>query len=140
MFSNNKLTGIIDPRGGGHLYELDVRKICHNLLATLTRKEEAYHEKVRGDASDDGENGGNIHGDRVVFKQEGLNERIQYDRTSRNSLVDHFYPHDVSIEQVARNEFHELGDFASGDFEAKIRRDKDRVQVQLFRHGRVGDH
>ena len=25
------------PAHGGHLYELDVRAICHNLVATLTR-------------------------------------------------------------------------------------------------------
>jgi len=140
VISNSKLTGIIDPLGGGHLYELDVRSICHNLLATLTRKEESYHEKVRGGAKDDGENVGSIHDDRVVFKQEGLQDRLQYDRTPRKSLVDHFYPNDVSLEQVARSEFEELGDFATGDFEAKIRRNRDRVQVQLFRHGRVGDH
>ena len=28
------------------MYELDVRSICHNLLATLARQPEAYHRKV----------------------------------------------------------------------------------------------
>lgn len=139
--SNHKLTGLIAPRGGGHLYELDIRSICHNVLATLTRREESYHEKVRGGASAGNEGEvANIHDDRVVFKQDGLDGQLHFDRTRRKSLVDHFYSNDVSIEQVARSEFEELGDFATGDFDAKIRRGEDRVQVQLSRHGRVGQH
>ena len=38
---------LVAPSQGGHLYELDVRPICHNLLATLTRREEAYQELNR---------------------------------------------------------------------------------------------
>ena len=34
------------PAQGGQLYELDVQSICHNLLATLARRPEAYHRKV----------------------------------------------------------------------------------------------
>ena len=46
--------GLIAPCRGGQLYELDVRSICHNLLATLTRRPEAYHRKVLAGA--DGRN------------------------------------------------------------------------------------
>ena len=46
--ASNRLVALVSPSHGGHLYELDVRSICHNLLATLTRREEAYHEEVRG--------------------------------------------------------------------------------------------
>ena len=139
--ANDKLIGLIAPRGGGHLYELDVRTICHNLLATLMRREEAYHEKVRGGANAGGEGEvANIHDDRVVFKQDDLNNRLQVDSTRRKSLIDHFYDHGVTAEQVGQNEFEERGDFATGDFDAKILRAEDRVQLQLTRVGRVGDH
>ena len=37
---------LIRPWRGGLMYELDVRSICHNLLATLARQPEAYHRKV----------------------------------------------------------------------------------------------
>ena len=58
------------PAQGGQLYELDVRAICHNLLATLTRREEAYHETVRAGESAASGDVASIH-DRVVFKQAG---------------------------------------------------------------------
>ena len=45
--ASNRLVALVSPPCGGHLYELDVRSICHNLLATLSRREEAYHAKVR---------------------------------------------------------------------------------------------
>ena len=139
LLSNDKLSAFLAPQGGGYLYELDIRSICHNLLATLTRREEAYFEKIRkGESASDGD-AASIH-DRVVFKQEGLDQRLQVDRTPRKSLVDHFYTNDVSIEQVARNEFEELGDFVRGDYEAKIRRKEDRIQVQMSRHGQVREH
>ena len=126
------------PAQGGHLYELDVRSICHNLLATLTRREEAYHQKVR--AGESGSNGdvASIH-DRVVFKQAGLEQRLQYDRYERKSLVDHFYTLDASLASVAAGNYHELGDFVNGPFEAKLRRNADRMQMQLIRDGRVSD-
>ena len=44
--ANDQLICLLAPAAGGHLYELDVRSICHNLLATLARRPEAYHRKV----------------------------------------------------------------------------------------------
>ena len=135
--ASNRLVALVSPPHGGHLYELDVRAIRHNLLATLTRREEAYHQKVRaGDSAANGEVA-SIH-DRVVFKQR-LDQRLQYDRYRRKSLVDHFYPADASLAAVAAGNYEELGDFVTGPFEARLRRNPDRMQVQLTRDGRVGD-
>ena len=44
--ANDKLVALVAPSRGGQLYELDVRRIRHNLLATLARRPEAYHRKV----------------------------------------------------------------------------------------------
>ena len=82
------------------LYELDVRSICHNLLATLTRRPEAYHRKVL--AGTDGRNDVASVSDRVVFKQEGLDERLQYDEQPRKSLIDHFYDPGTTLESRRR--------------------------------------
>ena len=136
---NSKLNCLIEPKDGGHLYELDVRSICHNLLATLTRREEGYHEKVRRGQNNGGGDVSSIH-DRVVFKQDGLNEQLFVDQVRRKTLVDHFYEEDVTLESIARSEARELGDFATGDYEAKIRRSEGRIQVLMYRDGQVGDH
>ncbi len=136
--TNNRLMALIAPAQGGHLYELDVRRICHNLLATLTRRPEAYHRKVLAGPSDQHNGAASIH-DRVVFKQEGLDQRLQYDHFPRKSLVDHFFDHDVALETVSRGEADERGDFALGVYEAKLRRNPGRIQVELTRQGRAHD-
>ena len=134
--ASNRLLGLVSPAEGGQLYELDVKSICHNLLATLARRQEAYHRAVLRGPSADGENVTSIH-DRVVFKQEGLDERLGYDRFHRNSLVDHFFTPDVDLASVAHGRAEEQGDFVHAPYEAKLRRNDGRVQVQLSRTGFV---
>ena len=102
----------------------------------MTRRPEAYHKKVlAGAAGEDG--AASIH-DRVVFKQEGLSEALQYDSYARNSLIDHFFESNVSVEEVRSGRAAELGDFVAGRFDARIRRNPERIQIQLTREGWVG--
>lgn len=136
--ASNRLMALVAPAQGGQMYELDVRSICHNLLATLMRREEAYHVKVRAGESAAGGDVASIH-DRVVFKQHGLDQRLQYDRYPRKSLIDHFYPLDATIGSVASGAVAEIGDFANGQYEAKLRRGTDRMQVQMTREGRADE-
>ena len=137
--TNDRMMAMVSPNRGGQMTELDVRRIEHNLLATLARRPEAYHRKVlAGAAVQDGEHVTSIH-DRVVFKQPGLNERLQYDDHLRKNLVDLFYDNDATLESVAANKAAQRGDFVGGIYEAKIRRNPDRIQVQLLRDGTVGD-
>jgi hypothetical protein len=137
--ASNRLVALVAPAHGGHLYELDVRSICHNLLATLDRREEAYHQKVRAGASATNGDVASIH-DRVIFKQVGLDQRLQYDRYQRKSLVDHFYELDASLASIAGGQYQELGDFVTGTFEAKLRRSAGRMQLQLTRDGHAAGH
>lgn len=134
--ANDKLIGLVAPAAGGMLYELDVRAICHNLLASMARRPEAYHRKVLSGANDGNGSVSSIH-ERVVFKQQGLDERLQYDRWPRKSLLDHFFPSGTTLHAVIRGEADEAGDFIDGFYESKIRRAADRVQVQLTRLGRA---
>jgi hypothetical protein len=135
--ANNRVTALIAPAEGGQLYELDAKTICHNLGAGLSRRPEAYHRAVLRGPSNEGDNGtASIH-DRVVFKQEGLDQRLGYDRYQRNSLVDHFFPVDVDPSEVAAGRAEELGDFVHGVYETKLRKSDGRVQVLLTREGSV---
>jgi hypothetical protein len=132
--ANDRLVGLLAPAHGGHLYELDIRSICHNVLATLARRPEAYHHKVLAGANQNQGHVASIH-DRVVFKQPGLEQRLQYDVYPRKSLVDHFYDDNATLESVQRGTASERGDFAAGVYQSKIRRGPERVQVQLTRQG-----
>jgi alpha-amylase len=134
LLANDRLGALFAPVRGGQMYELDVRATQQNLLATLARRPEAYHAKVLAGAGGSGEHVASIH-DRVVFKQQGLDERLQYDRFPRKSLLDHFYGREVSLASVAGGEAEELGDFLDGVYQATVRRSPQRVQLQLTRDG-----
>lgn len=132
--ANDQLISYIAPAMGGMLYELDVRPIQHNLLATIQRRPESYHQKVLKGNNATGGNTVSIH-DRVVFKQEGLEKRLQYDVFPRKSLLEHFFDADTSVEQVSRSEAIERGDFVACQFDAKIRRGAGKMQLQMTREG-----
>jgi alpha-amylase len=106
------------------------------LLASLARRQEAYHRAVLRGPSSDGDNVASIH-ERVVFKQANLDQRLGYDRWQRNSLVDHFFATDVDPAMIAAGRADEQGDFVHASYEAKLRRSEGRVQVQLTREGSV---
>ncbi|HTQ38561.1 MAG TPA: alpha-amylase/4-alpha-glucanotransferase domain-containing protein [Pirellulales bacterium] len=132
--SNDRCLALLSPSRGGQLYELDVRAICHNLLATLSRRPEAYHRRV---LAGPGAAGGSVidANTPVKFKQQGLERHLQYDSYLRKSLLDHFYDDEISPEALEHNEAQERGDFLQGPYEARLRRNPDRVQVQLSRAG-----
>jgi len=132
--ANDRLVALLAPAAGGQMYELDVRAICRNLLATLTRRPEAYHRKVLNGADGGGDGCASIH-DRVVFKQEGLDQQLRYDKHPRKSLVDHFYDNDVSHDAVISGEAMERGDFVWGSYKARYGCKNDRLRVRLEREG-----
>jgi len=135
--ANDKLVAMVAPSVGGHLVELDVRKIKLNLLATLARRPEAYHRKVLAGAGANSDQVASIH-DRVIFKHPDLDKRLQYDDHLRKSLVDLFYDNDASLEAVLSGQAPQRGDFLNSAYEARIRRNPDRIQVQLSRDGLAG--
>ena len=132
--ANDKLVTWISAQRGGQIYELDIRNIHHNLNATIQRRPELYHEKVlKGEHQGDSE-AASIH-DRVVFKQADLDKRLQYDSRLRNSLIDHFRDEDVDALAILEGRSEERGDFADGAYTTRIRRNPDRIQVQLIKQG-----
>ena len=137
--TSDKFSLLISPYRGGQLYELGYRPIAHNLLATFTRRPEAYHRKILAGASGDAGHVASIH-DRVVFKQPNLDQRLQYDAYARKSFLDRFLDNEASLDSVASGQALERGDFLTGAFEARIRRNPNRVQVQLSRQGNVWGH
>ncbi len=135
--ASDKLVGPGRARPGRHAVRARRAADRHNLLATLTRRREAYHRKVLAGA--DGRNDVAGVSDRVVFKQAGLDERLQYDAYPRKSLIDHFYPVEATLDAVSGGAA-ELGDFLARAYDARLRRNPDRMQVQLSAEGRVGEH
>ncbi len=134
--ANDQLAAWFSPTQGGILYELDLRELGHNLLATIQRRPEAYHEKIKHGENKNNDQAASIH-DRVVFKQAGLDRRLNYDRHLRKSLIDHFWNQDVSLAAIADGTAQEQGDFVGGIYGATVRRNPDRIQVVLKRTAHV---
>lgn len=132
--NNDKLALYIEPDRGGRIYEMDVRTICHNLLATLSRRKEFYHSKVAAGPNRDGEDCASIH-DRVVFKQEGLDKKLVYDSYERKSLIDLFFDPNTTLEQIVEGRPVQRGDFVDAPYQAVVRRNPGRVQVKMEREG-----
>lgn len=135
------LTAFLSPGRGGHLYELDVRQIQTNLLATLNRRSEPYHDRIRahaGQAASDTGGGVDPNGG-VRFKQPNLDQKLQYDSWARKSLVDHFLQPGLEHRSFEHG-LGELGDFVEGVYLSKIRRSDERVEATLWREGQMGPY
>jgi 4-alpha-glucanotransferase len=134
---NDRLIAWVGPAQGGHVYELDVRHNTTNVLATLDRRREAYHADIIEAAC---HHATQPAADAITFKQPGLDHLLVYDRYPRKALVDHFYPIDVSLDDLVAGREAELGDFVTGTYLAKVQRDLDRVRLVMERPGSVGGH
>jgi hypothetical protein len=140
---NDRLIAHVRPALGGHVYELDVRHNATNLLATLDRRPEAYHATVVEAAQRNGDSAPRSSGgsaEEVTFKQQGLERLLVYDRHPRKALVDHFYPIDVTLDDLRACRDVEQGDFATGTYLAKFQREPKRVVLFMERPGLAAGH
>jgi alpha-amylase len=140
--ASDRFVAYFSPARGGHLYEFDIRSISHNLLATLNRRPEVYHEKIRqaGERQDEHREEliVKIH-DQVAFKQPDLHKKIQYDSWPRKSSVDHFLQPGLTIDRFQAGEG-EIGDCLTGVYDTVLRRSPMVVQARLSRNGKLGPY
>jgi hypothetical protein len=137
--SNHRLSAFLSPATGGHMYELDVRANGVNLLATLNRRPEPYHQRIidfgRNVESNEDADLASISRD-VKFKQPDLDKKIVYDTWPHKSLVDLFLQPQLTFEEFRRGEGL-IGDFATGTYEASIRKGEQKIAVEMRRRGAV---
>jgi len=136
---NRLLAAYFIPHSGGSMYELDVMAIRHNLLATLSRRPEAYHETILQAAGAAAPQAVSQVGDQPRFKQQGLERLLQYDSYSRKCLIDHFYAPETNLNELVALRAQEQGDFVTGAYQHELRKNGRGVHLLLRRVGRVGD-
>lgn len=138
---NDCLIAYFRPALGGHLYEMDLRRAMVNVLATLDRRPESYHGTITAAALGlHGDHDRMFDPDRVVLKQENLDQLIVYDRHPRKAFVDHFYPVDVRLDDLVRCHDVERGDFVQGTYLARVARADGSVSLSMERPGRADGH
>lgn len=96
IFIRNKgMIYCFSPKGGA-LIECSLRNPPMNLLNTITRREESYHAKIRGNVN---KVSGvvTIH-DMVVQKEKDLDKYLIYDKYERLGLIDHLLDKNLTID------------------------------------------
>jgi len=115
IIESDLLNVYINPSDGGTIFELDFKPKSYNLLNTLTRWPEAYHD------SDD------------IDKEE-----IMVERYKRNMLRLRFFNKDTSLRMLETDQYKEYGSFVDGMFEI-VQNEKDRTSkvLELEKYGYV---
>ncbi|MGC1456274.1 MAG: alpha-amylase/4-alpha-glucanotransferase domain-containing protein [Nitrospirota bacterium] len=137
MLNSGLMNLFIDPADGGRISELDWKPRSFNLMNSLSRRHEGYHDKICTAGRDQGACGAQTIHERVVVKEEGLEGHLQYDWYKRGSLLDHFLESGVDLAGFMRSEYHEAGDFVLGAYDLKQRKQGDTASLTLERRGQV---
>ena len=140
MMNSEFLNVFTDPAEGGRISELDWKPRSFNLMNTLTRRREVYHEKilqmVRDKAPEASGGAKTIH-ERVAVKEDGLQYHLLYDWYTRGSLLDHFLGSGVDLASFMRSEYYEAGDFVLGVFGGNWNKANGRSVFHLWRNVNV---
>ena len=121
------------PSFGASLVELSVKPEAVNLLDILSRREEAYHRKLREAAQ--GRTGGG--GSAVEMKETGLDQFLFFDWYQHGSLIDHFFDEGTTLQGVAQARYSELGDFVNQPYTFSSSVKGDTAELDFERQGAV---
>ena len=130
-----------DSRYGGQLVEFCDRKKLFNFQNVLTRRKEAYHEKIsesgtqKQEAKPEEEGISTIH-NAAHRAGEAIREALVYDWYIKNSFIDHISDHTLDTGSFRRCSFRELSDFANQPFEMNMK----KSSVTFERRGGIYDY
>ncbi|MBI5091819.1 MAG: DUF1926 domain-containing protein [Candidatus Hydrogenedentes bacterium] len=113
----------LSPTDGGTWFEWDFKPKPFNFGNTLSRRDELYHDALRQGRAHVGPIGdGESHSihDLVRAKEAGLDSYLVYDSYRRVSLRDHFFPEDLTVDELWSASHRELGDFATAPYGLEI--------------------
>jgi hypothetical protein len=141
ILKNPWLTACFDPSEGGIMDELDYKPMDFNLLNTLARRFEAYHQDIEaaGNKEETVQNRErpSIHD---MDKSSGageLKESLFYDRNRRASFIDRFFDRKTNLSHIKNESYTDLGDFASGEYEFNLEKNETFALLILGRNGKI---
>ena len=125
------------PSFGGQIFELDYKPANLNIVDTITRQKEGYHDKIKQALAPGQESGtASIH-DVYRTKEKGLENLLSYDWYRRGLFIDHFFKDDVSLDSFSNTTYHEEGDFVNQPFKYSLERSAGDLIIDLKRTGGV---
>ncbi|MCA1928008.1 MAG: DUF1926 domain-containing protein, partial [Calditerrivibrio sp.] len=118
IMKNSFISAIFTLKHGGQLKSFDIRKGGMNLVNTLSRRWEGYHDKlIKEEDKDfhDADTGITTIHEMGVTLSEDLKKEIAFDWYDRNCFVDHFVEK-FNAEDMKSSSYRELGDFVNQPF------------------------
>lgn len=109
-----------DAAHGGQLVEFDSREACFNWQNTLTRRKEAYHQRILDNKPSSqtppAEDGIDTIHNAAIEIDDTLRDAIIYDWYLKNSFIDHISDEYFNADNFRYCNFREFGDFANQPF------------------------
>ncbi len=140
ILKNPLLNIFVAPRQGGAIFELDYKPGAVNLTDAMTRRPEAYHEKIKNRLKKSfplkKKVLENIH-DLLGSKEKGLEKFLIYDSYRRLSLLDHFFPAGLTLEGLKDARYEELGDFINAQYSVRQKKENQAISLILQREGKI---
>lgn len=131
---------LIAPEYGGALVEWDYKKRPFNLIDTLARRVEAYHEKLHGvrqKAEEAHDGASTIHG-QVKVKEDNLDKLLAYDWHRKLCFLDHFLGKGTDLPKFSQARYAEVGDFVVEPYElVSLDSNASDIVLKLSRNGHI---
>ena len=107
----------INPSDGGTIFELDYKPKSYNLLNTLTRWPEAYHESKKL-----------------------ATEEVLVDRFKKNLLRLRFLNDEITLEQLQADQYYEFGNFVDENFRVTSTEKEGKIAIiEMEKIGSIKD-
>ena len=136
ILQNDYLRCQVESRMGGGISAIDIRSAGFNLINTITRRREAYHERLLQADSSDQDDHISIH-ERLEVKEADLAEKVTEDDHPRFCALDLFLLPDFELRQLAYNRGAAISDFARSSYEI-VKSGKKRIALR--KSGVINDH
>ena len=140
VLSSNRLSCIFAPQRGGALLELDYKPKSINLINTLMRRKETYHQKIKQNTTDSKNSSNQPHSihDFSRLKRAGLGDVLLYDLFPRYCCLDHFLDKKTSLAEFFGCKYKELGDSIQAPYRVDSKKkDKNKIYLVLSRQGKI---
>ncbi|MCU1343417.1 MAG: alpha-amylase [Candidatus Acidoferrum typicum] len=125
-----QFAALVKPSGGGTLEILDFRPSAVTLVNSLQRRLEAYHARISGAVAGGGGQVASIH-DQILAKEDGLEQRLKYDRWPRHMLRLLLFADGKKHEEYEGIRLEENAVFAAGTYRSeKVERDEVTLSIE----------
>ncbi len=119
ILKNKFLTIIASSKFGGAVFEFSHRKTCFNIMNTLMRRKETYHDSIRDLAKKDkNKKITTIHEMDFEISDE-LKDALIFDNHLKYSFLDKFFGRNETFSNYKKNNITELSDLTVKSFEIK---------------------